>query len=355
MDLPKNRQEAQFRADRIHLFRDELKTLLSEKVILLSPAQQAAIQDYHQKLLGQYSTQFGTDTTEKEKKISAGMLALTLLGGFAICAGVFFMFYQFWGYLSSPVKISILVLSPLVFIGLMEVFARRETTPHYVTLCALLALACFVLNLNVLGYMFNITPSPNALLVWGLFGVSLAYLHGLRLLLALGLLSIIAFASAYLVTFRHYYWFNLFDRPEHFIVAGAFIFCVPFIFRHRIYSYFPPVYRGIGLLSILFSVMFLSLSGYGSYLPWNSDQVETLYEFIGIAGSGVVLWVGIRSNFHEMANIGLGFLCLFFYLKMVSWFWDSLPRWMFFMLLGAITIGLLILLKKFRARDRVHP
>ncbi len=341
--------------DRIHLFGDELRDLLSEKVIQLSNEQSESIRNYHRNLLKQLSAQFDTDTSEKEKKISAGMVALTFLGGFAICASVFFMFYQFWGHLSSPVKISILVLSPLLFIGLMEWFARRETTPYYVTLCALLSLACFVLNLNVMGYMFNITPSPNALMVWGLFGISLAYMHGLRLLLALGLLSIMAFASAYLVTFRHYYWFNLFDRPEHFIITGGIIFCIPFVFRHATYAVFPAVYRVIGLLSILFSILFLSLSGYESYLPWNSHQIETFYEFIGVASSGLVLWMGIRSNYHEMANIGIGFLSLFFYIKMVSWFWDSLPRWLFFMLLGGVTIGLMVVLKKFRSRKRALP
>jgi hypothetical protein len=47
----------------------------------------------------------------------------------------------------------------------------------------MVAFACFVLNIAMLGSIFNITPSDKALLVWAALAFLLAYVFDLRLLL----------------------------------------------------------------------------------------------------------------------------------------------------------------------------
>ena len=54
-------------------------------------------------------------------------------------------------------------------------------------MAATLALACFMLNIYMLGQIFNITPSDKALLPWGAYALLLAYACNARLLLVIGL------------------------------------------------------------------------------------------------------------------------------------------------------------------------
>jgi hypothetical protein len=60
---------------------------------------------------------------------------------------------------------------------------RRERSLYFASLIALVAVACFVLNLSALSRIFNITPSPNAFLAWAASSLLLAYGYGLKLVL----------------------------------------------------------------------------------------------------------------------------------------------------------------------------
>jgi len=53
--------------------------------------------------------------------------------------------------------------------------AQRERTFYFTGLLALVALASFILNLAVVGDIFNITSTERALLAWGAFAMVLAY------------------------------------------------------------------------------------------------------------------------------------------------------------------------------------
>jgi|GEM_PF-3319769 len=84
-----------------------------------------------------------------------------------------------------------------------------------------LTIACFVLNLIMLGQIFNITPSENAFLVWAGLAVLLAYASDARLLLVAGLVCISFFISARTGTWRSCYWLNFGERPENFFPAAV--------------------------------------------------------------------------------------------------------------------------------------
>lgn len=182
-----NKDEAQARADRICAFQEELQALQGEGVLTLPAEAATRLREHHAGLLRQFSAEFDIDTTRDQKQLSWGMRLASLFGALALSAAVFFFFYRFWGGFSTPLQVGLLVAAPLLATFGVEFAARRERSLYFASLIALVAVACFVLNLSVLGQIFNITPSPNAFLAWAGFALLLAYAYGLRLILVAGL------------------------------------------------------------------------------------------------------------------------------------------------------------------------
>ena len=191
-----NKQKAQQRADQIQAFNDEVHQLEADDVLHLDNAQRQAVTGYHEKLLKSLTDKFDIDTSTRQKQLSIGMKLASFIGALALAASVFFLFYQFWGYLTTPVQVSVLISAPLLSLFATYWVSQREATGYFAKLLSMLAFACFVLNLVMLGQIFNITPSANALLIWAIFGFLLAYAFDVRLLLGMGILSIAGFIAA---------------------------------------------------------------------------------------------------------------------------------------------------------------
>ena len=352
MDHPPNREQAQERIDRIRAFQKEIATLKSEGILELSSENQISVSNYHSRVIDQFSTQFDTDTTSTEKKLSWGMRVLTFLGGFALCASVFFFFYRFWGMIPTSGQIGIVIAAPLLAVLGVNFAASKEKTYYYATLAALLAFACFVMNLKFLGTIFNITPSPKAFLVWGALALIMAYHLGLRLLLMAGLLCILTYIVATVSTFWGIHWYSFFERPrpENFIIAGSMMVAIPHIFKHRHYTNFPWFYHLVGLLSIFTALFVLGLCGSCSYSLMDHETLELIYQTLGFIGAGVTIWMGIRFGDTGVTNIGATFFTILLYTKFFDWWWDFMPKYMFFFVLSGISLGLLWGFKKMRSR-----
>ena len=350
MVQPSNREQAQRRIDQIRDFQQELGILQSEKVLEISSEVQNSVAQHHSRLIDEFSNRFDTDSSMTEKKLSWGMRILTFLGGLALCASVFFFFYRIWGLISTEMQIGVLMTAPLLALAGMRFAARREKTLYYATLAGLLAFVCFVMNLNILGAIFNITPSPKAFLVWGLMALLVAYHMGLRLVLLGGLLCILGYLSATVGTFWGFYWLSFGERPENFIIAGALMAALPLIFKHREYYNFPWFYHLIGLLSIFISLLILSHCGSCSYSLMDSDTLETIYQVVGFVCAAAVIWIGIRSHYTGVTNIGATFFTIFLYTKFFDWWWDLMPKYLFFFIISVISLGLLAAFKKMRSR-----
>ena len=226
-------------------------------------------------------------------------------------------------------QIGILIIAPLVALLGMKFAANKEKTFYYATLAGLLAFACFVMNLKILGTIFNITPSPKAFLVWGILALIVAYHLGLRLLLMAGLLCILAYLSATVGTFWGIYWFSFFERPENFIIAGSIMVAIPHIFKHRQYYNFPWFYHLVGLLSVFIALFAMGLCGSCSYLLVNYHTLELIYQTLGLVCAGIVIWMGIRFEDTRVTNIGATFFMIFLYTKFFDWWWDFMPKYLF--------------------------
>ena len=229
-----DKQEAQTRVDQIQAFREELIVLGQEGVVTLPEETRQRLDQYHSQALGKLAARYDVDTTRGEMQLSWGMRIASFLGALALSAAVFFFFFRFWGYLSTTLQVAILVSGPLLGALATELCARREKTLYFTSLLALVTLACFILNLTVLGTIFNINPSQNVFLAWGLLGLIFSYTYRLRLLLVFSLGFLMVFIVATLSSWGGGYWLAFWDRPENLIVAGSVFILISFIPRQLI-------------------------------------------------------------------------------------------------------------------------
>ncbi len=342
-----SKSDAQQRVDQIEQFNAELRLLLQEEVLSLDAQQRNNLEQYHGELIAQLSSTFDVDSNVREKRFSLGMKIASFLGALGLAASLFFMFYQFWGYLSTSLQVVILVAAPLIGLGLTVYFSRREKTGYFTKLAGLAAIACFVLNLSMLGQIFIITPSPNAFLVWALFAVILAYASDARLLLAAGILSFAAFLAAKVGTWSGCYWINFGERPENFFPAALLLFLVPLLPHTRV-SGFAVTYRVLALLLLFLPMLVLSNWGAVSYLSMENDMIEGIYQTAGFIVSAAVIWLGIKRGWHDVVNTGTVFFTIFLYTKFFDWWWEWMPKYLFFLLIALTAILMLMVFKRLR-------
>ena len=247
---PSSRTEAQQRADQIRVFEAELDRLQRDGVLVLTQQQQGAIDEHHRTLLAQYGRAFGIDRDVKAKQLSIGMRIASFLGALALAASVFFLFYQFWGLFSTAAQVVVLLAASLGAFGATMWIQSRDESGYFTKLAAMVAFACFVLNIAMLGQIFNITPSDKAFVAWAALAWLLAYTCDLRLLLAAGILCFIAFVAARTGTWSGMYWLYFGERPENFFPAGIALLLIPQLIDHRRFAGFAPIYRVFGLLTL---------------------------------------------------------------------------------------------------------
>jgi uncharacterized membrane protein len=345
---PTSRLDAQQRADQLRVFDAELKRLQDDGVLSLSDEQQRAVAAHHATLLAQYAHAFDIDRDVEAKQLSLGMRIASFLGALALAASVFFLFYQFWGLFSTTVQVAVLVSAALGTFAATLWIQSKDATGYFTKLAALVAFACFVLNIAMLGQIFNITPSDKALVVWAALALLLAYACDLRLLLAAGILCIIAFISARTGSWSGIYWIYFGERPENFFPAALALLVIPQFIGHSRLSGFAPIYRVFGLLTWFLPVLVLSNWGALSYLDLEPKVTEGLYQIIGFAGSAATVWIGIRRHWPEVVNTSVTMFVVLLYTKLFDWWWEAMPKYLFFLVLALIAILFLLVLKRLR-------
>lgn len=342
------RRQAQQRADDIRVFRAELARLATEDVLVLDPAQQQALDAHHDALLAGFARDYDIDRDARSRQLSLGMRVASFLGALALAASVFFLFYQFWGRFGETAQVVILLAAALASLGLTVWVQGRDASGYFTKLAALVAFACFVLNISMIGQIFNITPSDKALLPWAAMAFLLAYACDLRLLLGAGILCMIAFVSARVGTWSGVYWLSAGERPENFFAAAALLLAMPRLALHRRYPGFEAIYRVFGLLTFFIPLLILGHWGAGSYLDLDVDLIEGAYQVAGFVAAAIVIWVGTRRDWPETVNTGIVFFVLFLYTKFYDWWWEVMPKYLFFLVLGLAAVLILLVLKRLR-------
>ena len=343
-----SRAEAQRRTDEIRIFRDELARLEKEGVISLSGEQRAAVTGHQDLLLEEYARAFDVDREPHGKQLSRGMRIASFLGALALAASVFFLFQQFWGLFPAAVQVALLMAVALGTFTATVWIHGRDPTGYFAKLAAMIAFACFVINIAMLGGIFNLTPSDNALVAWAALALLLAYALDLRLLLAAGILCLIAYVSARTGTWRGMYWLNFGERPENFFPAAALLLLVPAIIPHHRFAGFAAAYRVFGLLTAFLPLLVLANVGYLSYVDADPDIIEGAYQVLGFAGSALAIGWGMKRGLPEVINTGLTCFVILLYTKFFDWWWEVMPKYLFFLVLGLASVLILMVLKRLR-------
>jgi len=345
--------EAQRRADQIEAFSRELGELERDGVWRLAPEDRARIGDYHARLVERLAGRFDVDRTERQRRMSLGMRIASLVGAVTLSAAVVLFFYRVWGLLAAPVQLGALAAAPLLLLGAVEAAARREKTLYIASILAIAATAAFILDVSVVGIIFNMRPSPLAFALWSAFALVVAYAFGLRLLLAAGLTMAMIFVC---LAAGHAAGIELgaaIARPEPLIPAGALACATASIGVNRRRAGFPETLRLAGAVAVLLPIVFLSTwSGVFSYLPCPEGVIGPMYDAAGFGLGACAVWLGIRRGWPEVVHAATGFLVIFVFAKCFDWWWAWMPRYLFFLLLGGLAVAVLVVLGRLRSRQR---
>lgn len=348
------RSEAQARIDQIQAFCREWAFLQAEGGISLTNEQRQAIDAYHAKLTTELSRDFDVDADVQAKQLSIGMRIASFLGALSLAASVFFFFYKFWGQLNPTAQVSILLSAPLLTFIFTVWLSRQDSSGYFTKLAAMVAFACFVLNISMLGQIFNMSSSPNAFLVWASLGLILAYGVDSRLLLVAGLICLVAYVAARVGTVSGAYWIDFGERPENFFPAAAGLLIAALAIDQRQFDGFAMTYRLFGLLTLFGPVLVLCNWGDGSYLPWNSDLIEAVYQTLGFVIAGLSIRFGIRAGFRDVVNTAAAFFVVLLYTKFYDWWWEIMPKYLFFLVVGLTAVLLLFVLRRLRGLGRAQ-
>ncbi|KKO47103.1 hypothetical protein WG68_00125 [Arsukibacterium ikkense] len=355
--LPLNKTQAQTRADQVLAFRAEQQLLAEQGLLALTDDNAQKIREYHNGLLQQLQQGLDIDLNDQARHLSLGMQIVSFLGATALAASLFFLFYQYWGYFASATQVTLLVAAPLLSLGLTLWLQRIDDSGYYAKLAALLSFVAWVLNIVMLGSIFNITPSPNAFAVFAFYGFVLAYLVQARLLLAAAMLCSFMFIGAQFGSWMGSYWVYAGEYPEHFLLTSLLLFVVPLLFNQQRFDGFANLYQILSAVVFFIAVLILANWGRVSYLPWSAEIIEGCYQVLGFAASALLVLYGIRTHATKLMLTGNVFFALFLYTKFFDWWWDWLPKYLFFLLIGLTAILALTMFNRFRTAQhaRVQP
>ena len=349
MDLSGQRK-AQQRADRIAAFRTELAELEQERGLTLSAEQRSHLEIHLDAVLAGLSRQFGVDVSESARRISWGMRVATVLGSVAFFAALVLFLHRIWGALPSWLHAPLLVAIPLLFLAAAEMVFRRGAALHYTALLALAGGLAFVMELNALASTLNAAPSPHALLAWATVGVLLGYAYGLRLPLGAGLTLFCVYTASLWVAAGGGYWMGFVDRAGCLIPAAAAVYAFPSLKAHQDVHGFDFVYRVCGAATALLALLILSKRGDLCCSGLPARTLETLYQLAGMAVSVGVVFHGLRLGRGGLVNLGAAAFVIFLFVRLHAWWWEWMPKYLFFLLIGLIAVALLLLFRRTRAR-----
>src|SRR5262245_35362455 len=343
-----DRAEAQARLNRIRAFRAELDALDSEGVVSLDDHQRRAIVDHHNRLLADLASRFDVDRDEGQQRMSLGLRIASVLGALALCAAVVLFFYRIWGWLTIPAQMTVLVAAPLAAIATTETTHRHDRAGDFTLIAALIACASIVLNLYMAGKIFAIASSPHAFIVWAAFGLALGVGYGLRLPFAAGLIAAMVGAAGEITTLGGVEWEAFLERPELWLPAAAGVAAAGSLVTDDRLRRFLPTTRAIGIATVLLALWALSLNESSSLLPFNPKALMAIYQVLGFAASAATIALGLRANWPELMPLGTIAFVIFLSTKFYQWFWDWMPAYLFFVLVGLVAILAIVVLRRLR-------
>jgi hypothetical protein len=340
------KDDAQRRADQIRAFRSEVADLLSEGLDPIPPVHFDAITAHQDALLDALAQRFDIDTTLSARRMSVGMRLASAFGAAALTAAIVSFFYRIWGDLSTTAQVTYLTAAPLAALAAMIIAVRRERTLYIASLCAVVACGAFVLQTVMLGRIFNLAGSAHVVGSWAAFALAVAWPFRFVLPLVAGVSAAICYVAAVMVSLQGAPWHEFVFRLETVIVPALLAYAAWRVVPREL----QPWLRGTGLAFLLGAVLALSTFETSSLLPWSQSVVAASYQIVAaILAMGVVA-LGVRTGRGETLVLGALFTGAFLIGRFVDWWWDWMPKYLFFLALAALAIAWLSLLGRLRRR-----
>jgi hypothetical protein len=344
-----DRADAQRRVHRIRAFHAELDALTAAGVITLNEAARDSITRYHDAVLSRLAATHDIDRTDAAGQLSRGMQIASFFAALALTAAVYSLVSRFWDRMDVPLQATLLCAFPLMALVGVELSAQRERTLYVASIFALVANGTYWLAIFVLGEVLNV-PIP-ALAVWGgaLFGLALALPYGFRLLLGGALVAFLLALSGSVFQAAGVPWTAAMEFPEP-LTAAAFLLLAVAPRFGAIHQSFAPVTRAVAFTIGFLGLLLLSIAGPASLLPTPVGVTELIYQGLMLLASVGALLMGVRRHWPETVYIAAVALTIFLFGRFVDWFWDAIPRFVFFLLLAAMAFAWLLALRRLRTR-----
>jgi hypothetical protein len=341
-----SKSDAQQRADRIAAFRAEVEQLQREGVAAFSSADLDRVAAHHEAVLSELARSFDVDRTASQRRMSIGMRIASLLGAAALTAAVVSFAYRVWGVLPTSGQVALLTAAPIVSVLIMLVAGRVEKTRYVASLFAIVACGAFVLQAVMLGQLFNMRGSPHILAVCGLFALAVATPWRFGIPFAIGAIAFAMYVPSLVVWMTGAPWDAFPQRPE--LLGGsavAGLWLMP-----RVVPELATWGRSVLIIIALGVLLVLSSYGRGSFVSENENVVEALYQ-IGAAAAGAgLIALGLRRGMGELVTIGSIFSGIFLLTRFVDWWWDWMPKYLFFLILAGVALAWLWGLRAVRRR-----
>ena len=123
---------------------------------------------------------------------------------------------------------------------------------------------------------------------------------------------------------------------------------VPLVFRGEFGRRRESVFYLIGLLGLFGLLGKLLISPEASLLPLSPEMLEVVYTGLPFVVAGLAIWWSIRRQSEASTYISATVLALYTLVKYFDWFWGDWPHYLFFLLLGAISVAVIIVLRRLR-------
>lgn len=341
----------QQRVSAILAFREELARLLADGTLSLDAEARARVQRRHDAELAELARVADVDLTPTAARLSIGMRIATLLGTIALSAAYALFVAAHWGSLALPLQLGLVMVPPLLLVALTHFAMTKEPTGYVASLLATVAVIAFFTNLATLGTLFNLPDSRTILLVVGGFALLLAYGYGLTLPLLAGIGLVGGWVWTLGAVPLGLWWDAGFQTTETLLLAGLLALAVPA--RTSCPPRFAPWWRGAGAAALVFGLLLVQQSGNLSvFSPVAPHRIENAYKVIGAVVLALLIAWSIRRDHRVVTWIASAGAVLFLFLRLVDWFWDLLPQWLFYLVVGGVALLVLLVLRRLRGPGR---
>jgi hypothetical protein len=345
-DSKGSRLAAQDRVDQIAAFRAEVAQLTREGGPSLDSSQLAAIVAHQDAVMAGLTRDFDVDRTSAARRMSRGMQIASVFGAAALVAAIVSFFYRVWGELSPAAQVLLLTAAPVAALGAMVAAGRIEKTRYVASLCAIVACGAFVLETVALGRMFNMRDSPHALAFWAAFAFAVAVPWRFVVPFALGVLSLTLYLAGGAFELMGHPWTNVMQRPELLMLSAALLLPL----ASKVEAGLTPVARGVLLILALLPLLVLSSVEGTSLIPINGSAARVGYQILALVVAVAVIAFALVRGQAETLAIGAVFAGLFLLTRFVDWWWDWMPKYLFFLILAVVALGSLWGLRLARRR-----